>query len=286
MLSSTVQHTQFIGTYGAGLGYRKQLSEELTARRAHLDVVEILADQWLGDGDLPRLQRIADEFPTVLHGVGMSVAGAGRIPGDYLRRIREVLKICGARYYSEHLAMTHSPGLDSGHLCPPVINEDSLRTCVRNIDQAQETLGVPLALENITYSLALGPDHLAAADFFAEIVSATGCLVLLDVANLYINSKNHHFDPLSYLDKFPVNRVVQIHLAGGVLLTSGALVDSHSEAIAEDIWKLAGESSKRCNPSTVIIERDQNFSDVDALITEVARGREIYFPEWGTGRIS
>ncbi len=272
-----VRDTQVFPTYGAGLGYRRQLSDELHARREQLDVVEILADQWFGDGDLLRLRRVTETFSAVVHGVGMSVAGAGKIPGDYLRRVREIVEICGAKYYSEHMAMTHVPGMDSGHLCPPVINDEGLRACIRNINQAQEALEVPLALENISYTLTLNSDHLAMADFFAEVVSATGCLVLLDVANLYINSRNHDFDPIEYLNRIPMDRVVQVHLAGGILLASGQLLDSHSEAIAEDIWELAAETSKRCNPRAVIVERDQNFVDIEALMAEVTRGRDVYF---------
>ncbi|MBV2354691.1 DUF692 domain-containing protein [Streptomyces sp. J2-1] len=269
----------FAPTYGAGLGYRKELIEEFAQRRQELDVVEILADQWLGDPGYHGLRGVAHEFPTVVHGVGMSVAGAGRISGDYLAELRRITEICAAPFYSEHLAMTHVPGMDSGHLCPPVISEESLRTCIRNVDQAQDALGVPLALENITYSFSLGGDHLAAASFFTELVTATGCLILLDVCNLYINSRNHSFDPLGYLDALPVDRVVQVHLAGGVVASTGQYIDSHSESIGDGIWQLAAETAKRCRPSAVIVERDQNFPDMDALVKEVATSRDIYFPE-------
>lgn len=266
-------------TYGAGLGYRKELSKEFTMHRAEIDVVEILADQWFGYDNPRRLREVADEFPTVVHGVGMSLAGAGRIPGDYLAEVRKVTDACGASYYSEHLAMTHVPGADAGHLCPPVISDESLRACIRNVDQAQAALGVPLALENITYSFSLGADHVDAASFFTQLVAATGCFMLLDVANLYINSKNHSFDPLGYLDGLPADRIVQVHLAGGVVTSTGQHIDSHSETIGDGIWRLAAEAAERCSPSAVIVERDDNFPHFDALIKEVATGRDIFFPQ-------
>ncbi|MEV5545428.1 DUF692 domain-containing protein [Streptomyces sp. NPDC052309] len=265
--------------YGAGLGYRRELSQEFTMHRKEIDVVEILADQWFGDGSLAHLREVAEEFPTVVHGVGMSLAGAGRVPEDYLAEIRKVTDICDAAYYSEHLAMTHVPGLDSGHLCPPVLNEESLRICTRNVDQVQSALGIPLALENITYSVSMGADHLAAASFFAELVKATGCFILLDVTNLYINAKNHSFAPLQYLDRLPTDRIVHIHLAGGVVTSTGKHIDSHSETISNDIWQLAAETAERCSPKSVIVERDQNFPDLHALVEEVARSRDIYFPQ-------
>ncbi len=264
--------------HGVGLGYRKELSKEFSANRDQVEVVEILADQWFGDGNHDRLGGLVDEFATVVHGVGMSVGGAGRIPEEYLRNIRDVVRMCDASYHSEHLAVTHVPGMNSGHLCPPVIGEESLRACIRNVEQAQDFLGVPLALENITYSMSLGGDHVAAAAFFRDIVKATDCLVLLDVANLYINSKNHRFDPLEYLGLLPVERVVQIHLAGGVVSGSGKYIDSHSEQVDQDIWKLAAAVAKMVHPSSVIIERDQNFPDFKSLLEDSAKARGIFFP--------
>ncbi|MEU6273278.1 DUF692 domain-containing protein [Streptomyces populi] len=263
--------------HGAGLGYRKELSQEFSANRDGVDVVEILADQWFGDGNSERLSGIVDEFSTVVHGVGMSVAGAGRIPKEYLRNIRKVVRACGASYHSEHLAVTHTPGMSSGHLCPAVISEESFRVCVRNVEQAQEFLGVPLALENITYSMTLGGDHMAAASFLGDIVKATDCLMLLDVANLYINSRNYRFDPLEYLDRLPVDRIVQIHLAGGVLSSKGKHIDSHSEQVGQDIWELATAVEKVTCPSSVIIERDQNFPNFGSLLEDVKKAREIFF---------
>ncbi|MFC7825072.1 DUF692 family multinuclear iron-containing protein [Streptomyces sp. NPDC057375] len=263
--------------FGAGLGYRSELSQAIAAHREELDVIEITADQWLGDDALSRLHEVVCDFPTVAHGVGMSVAGAGMIPEDYLSEIRKITRACEAPYYSEHLAMTHVPGLDSGHLCPPVISEQSLRTCVRNIEQAQSVLGIPLALENITYTVAMADDHLAAADFFADVVTAAESFILLDVANLYINAQNHSFDPLEYLGRLPMDRVVHIHLAGGVVTETGKHIDSHSELIGDGIWQLAREASRRCTPKTVIVEHDQEFPDIEDLLREVNLSRKIFF---------
>ncbi|MDT0471069.1 DUF692 domain-containing protein [Streptomyces sp. DSM 41014] len=268
----------FVRIQGAGLGYRKELSKEFYTQRARIDVVEVLADQWFGDGNRERLREIADTFPTVVHGVGMSVGGAGRISEDYLKDAREAVRVCDASFYSEHLAVTHIPGMNSGHLCPPVISDESLKVCIRNVEQAQDFLGVPLALENITYSMTLGADHSAAASFFGDIVQATECLILLDVANLYINSRNHQFDPLKYLDLLPVERVVQIHLAGGIVSDTGKYIDSHSEQVGQEIWELASAVAVRVKPDSVIIERDQNFPDFDSLLDDVAAARGIFFP--------
>ena len=266
-----------ITTRGAGLGYRHELGDELRRHHTEVDVVEILADQWMTEPGMAVLREVAAEFPTVTHGVGMSLAGAGRIDPGYLAQVRRVVDLCGSDYYSEHLAVTHVPGRDSGHLCPPFLNEENLRACIRNVEQAQSELGIPLAIENITYSVATNPDHLAGASFLADLVTATDSLILLDVTNLYINSTNHSFDPDEYLKRLPMERVVHIHLAGGVRTTDGKLADSHSEIIDTEIWDLARRTARSCSPRTVIVEHDQNFPHIEALLDEVAAGRRIYF---------
>ena len=276
MTTAAVRTARSISKAGAGLGYRFALATELDANAADIDVVEILSDQWQAPGALDRLRDIASRFRTVTHGVCLSLAGAGRIDEEYLRFLRNVVEVCDSEYYSEHLAVTHVPGLDSNHLCPPLINEDSLRVCVRNVMQTQDEIGVPLAIENITYTVSTAADELAGASFLADLVTETDSLILLDVANLYINSRNHGFDAMDYLERLPLEKVVHIHLAGG-LTRHGLLLDTHSEIIGEEVWDLAREVARMCRPRTVIVEHDSNFPEIDALIDEVTRGREIFF---------
>ncbi|MFI6646076.1 DUF692 family multinuclear iron-containing protein [Streptomyces sp. NPDC050529] len=266
-----------IAHHGAGLGYRRELSDKLPSYRQQIDVVEIMADQWRLKSSHGRLREVVTQFDTVTHGVGLSVAGAGNIDPDYLQEIRRVIEICSSEYYSEHLAATHVPGMDSQHLCPPILSAESLRTCVRNVRQAQSFLNVPLAIENITYSVSTSSDHLEAANFFADVVTEADAFVLLDVANLYINSRNHHFDPEEYLRRIPMDRVVHVHLAGGVVNSAGKLIDSHSESIGVQVWELARKVAMLCAPKTVIVERDQNFPTIEPLLKEVEVSRNIFF---------
>lgn len=282
MTTTAAMTASAISMAGAGLGYRFELAKELAAHEASIDVVEIMADHWHAPGSPERLREIASHFTVVTHGVDLSLAGAGRIDDDYLRFLRSVIEVCGAEYYSEHLAVTHVPGMDSQHLCPPIINEESLQACVRNVTQTQDALGVPLAIENITYTVSTVSDQLAGASFLADLVTETDSLILLDVTNLYINATNHDFDPMDYLKRLPLEKVVHIHLAGG-LTRHGKLIDSHSEIIGSEVWDLAREVAQVCQPRTVIVEHDANFPQIDSLVDEVVQGREIFFAETETG---
>jgi hypothetical protein len=275
---TTVAHrtASGIATYGSGLGYRRELEQELAANAARIDVVEILADQWTTPAAVDRLREIAARYTTVAHGVCLSLAGAGRIDEGYLDLLRQIVEVCHGDYYSEHLTVTHVPGLDSDHLCAPLINAESLRACVRNVNQTQDALGVPLAIENIACSVSAGADDLTAASFLADLVTETDALILLDVTNLYINAYNRGFDPTDYLARLPMEKVVHIHLAGG-LTRRGKMIDTHSEVIGEEIWQLTEEVARLSSPKTVIVEHDTNFPLMDTLVDEVARGREIFF---------
>ncbi|WP_371665688.1 DUF692 domain-containing protein [Streptomyces sp. NBC_01241] len=267
-----------IPSYGAGIGYRSELAKALEGHESDLDVLEILVDQWRHAENLDALRELTSKYEVVTHGVSMSVAGAGAIDSEYLAFVRDAISLCGASYHSEHLAMTYIPGMDSGHLCPPILSESSLAACKRNVIQAQEELGVPLALENVTYSVSPSPDHLSGASFIAELTTATDSLILLDVTNLFVNSRNYGFSASDYLERIPMERVVHIHLAGSSLDSTGKHVDSHSELIVKEIWELAAHAASLCNPKNVIIEHDANFPDVSEILAEVSEARSMYFP--------
>ncbi|RAG83700.1 DUF692 domain-containing protein [Streptacidiphilus pinicola] len=277
------QQTPVIPAYGVGIGYRIPLAQEIDSHADALDVVELLAEQWFGNEK--ELSRVCETHRTVLHGVGLSVASAGGVSTRHLRDLRNLVDLTEATYVSEHLALTRVPGLDSGHLCPVPIDDESLRCCTRNVLRVQEDLGVPLALENITFSVGLSRDPIAGAEFLADLARATGCLILLDVANLYINSANHGFDVVCYLDRLPLDRVAQIHLAGGTVSPTGKLIDSHSEAIEQQVWDLSVEVARRTRPSAVIIEHDANFPALSELISEVDQARAIFFPAKVAGSV-
>src|SRR2546423_3314150 len=210
--------TNRIATFGAGIGYRRPLMNALWADPSRVDVLEILTDGWMAAGGLTDLCELAKTFTVTPHGVSLSLAGPGRPDPAYITRLAEIIDVVGAPYYSEHLAVTEIPGIDTGHLCPPVLSPTSLRQCVGNARTVQSELGVPLAIENITYTIALPSAGLDGPDFFAELVEKADSLILLDVTNLYINSVNHRFDVADYLDPVPLERVVHIHLAGGLTM--------------------------------------------------------------------
>jgi uncharacterized protein (UPF0276 family) len=220
------------------------------------------------------LARLGEQFPVIPHGVNLSIGRAGNLDWAYLKELKEVGEISGAPYYSDHLALTSLPGIDLGHLSPVWYTEESLKVVIENVRTVQEYLEKPLILENIAYSLAIPGATIGEPEFFRYLVEATGCGILLDLTNLYLNSVNHKFETQAYLDRFPVERVVQVHLAGG-FWQDDFLVDGHSEPVHQESWRLLEDLVRRVALKGAVIERDQNFSDFEGLAVEVAHARKI-----------
>jgi uncharacterized protein (UPF0276 family) len=267
-----------IPALGAGLGYRRELKEGIFGARAAIDFLEIVTEQFLYDPtSIGELEEICDRFVAIPHGIGLSI-GSPSLDSGYLRAIKRVSDVTGAPYYSDHLAMTRVPGIDIGHLSPLWFTTTVLRNTIDNVHRVQDALNKPLVLENITYAFEIPSAPMRQAEFFARLVEATGCGILLDVTNVHINSVNHGFDPVAFLGDMPLDRVVQVHLAGGYS-KDGILIDSHSERVEAGSWALLERLVEITTIKGSILEHDANFpADFDRLLEQVERARAIIAP--------
>jgi len=261
---------------GSGLGYREELKDAIFAARDVIDFLEVVAEQFLeSPRGLDELRRICDVYPVIPHGLGLSIGSASGVRHEYLSKIKRISDVSGSPYYSEHLCMTSAPGLEIGHLSPLALTEDVLRRAIDNVRVVQEALEKPLVLENVTYLFSIPGEEMTQPEFFARLVESTGCGVLLDITNVFINATNHSFDALEFLLSLPLDSVVQVHLAGGHWARD-VLVDSHSALVQQESWQLFYALVARTNVRASIIEHDAGFpDDVGALIDQVARARSI-----------
>ncbi len=265
-----------IPALGSGLGYRRELKAAILEARERIDFVEIVADQFMDSpAQLTELESLRDVFPVIPHGVGLSIGTIAPLPAEYLRAVKSICDATRTPYFSEHLAVTRVPGIDIGHLSPIWFSERALNATVDNVCRVQDYLGRPLVLETITYPLAIPGADLSQGEFFSRLVDLSGCGVLLDVTNVYVNSVNHHFDPVSFLKDMPLDRVVQIHLAGG-FWSEGVLVDGHCEPVDDGSWGLLEKLADMIAVRASIIEQDDKFpDDPTALIAQVDKARRI-----------
>lgn len=264
-----------IPSLGIGLGYRRQIKEEIFAAHQELDFLEVITEHYIEDPrSIEELKQLCEVFPVIPHGIGLSIGSLAPLNTQYLQAIKRISDITKAPYYSEHLCMTKAPGIDIGHLSPLWFTHETLRKVIDNVSFLQDYLGKPLILENVTYLFDLSGGTISQEDFFNYLVAATGCGVLLDVTNVYINSVNHRFDPLAFLERLPLDHVVQVHLAGGYWLND-ILIDGHNAMIQQESWDLLKELTARCHVKGVIIEHDSNFPPIDLLLQQIGRARQI-----------
>lgn len=272
---------------GAGLGYRGPLHDQIVSNAADVDWLELFTDQFLPlTGErLERLERLSAGWQCVPHGLELSIGGDARLDDGYLDRVAQVVGALDSPWFSDHLCFSEAGGVRLGHFAPlPWTREVALRVA-RRARLVQERVGRPLLLENITYSFTLGGE-LTEAQFIETVVEQADCRLLLDVTNVYTNAVNHGFDPVGFLDAIPLERVVQLHVAGGRHV-DGAVLDSHDSPVPEEVWELVDHVVARSPVRGILVERDDAFPpDFGELRGELDRARSALAAGAGVGQDS
>lgn len=260
---------------GSGIGYRPELSDSIFEFADSIDFIEVLADKYIhGAESLAHLRGLSNKFRVVPHGTGLSLGWSGAVDAQYLAGMRRVSAAAKAPYYSEHLSLTSVPGIDLGHLSPLQYSDELLDAIIRKTKSIQSYLGKPLVLENLTYIVQIPGSQYSEAEFLHRLTKATGCGLLLDLTNLYTNSVNLDFDAYAAIESYPLEHVVQVHLAGGRWY-DGRLIDSHSELVAEEVWSLLEYLADRTRVRAALVEHDSAFPEFGLLLDQVTRARRI-----------
>ncbi len=263
-------------TLGVGLGFREPFRAELFLHREGVDFLEVTADHYLDAPPEKRreLELLADHFTLIPHGLGLSLGSAEGLDGAYLDALADLVRRLDPPWWSEHVAFTRAGGVDIGHLAPLPFTQEALEVLCANIAAVRRRIDVPLILENITYTVALPGAEMDEAEFLSALLGRTGCGLLLDVTNLHTNAVNHGLDPIGILGRLPLDRVVQLHFAGG-LWHDGTLVDSHSRPTPPAVWALLEEVLARAPVKGVILERDEDLPPFGELLAELDRARSV-----------
>lgn len=264
---------------GVGAGWRPAIADELVTQvRDGMRFLEVVAEN-VDPARLPRALAdvLRDGATVVPHGVTLGLAGGTPPETARVDRLASLAAATGAPLVSEHVAFVragtagpdvealHADVLEAGHLVPAARTPDTLAVLVDNVRLAQERLPVPLALENIAATLAWPETTMDEAEFLTALVEATGCLFLLDVANLHATSTALGGDPRALLQRMPLDHVAYVHVAGGFTDTEGVYWDTHAHDMTDDVLSLLRHVVELLGPHgpPVLLERD---TDVDAAV--------------------
>jgi uncharacterized protein len=215
----------------------------------------------------------------------MSIGTAEALSPDYLHRLAALTERVDAPWYSDHLSFTKVPETDIEQLTPLWFTQESLATVCRNLRQLSGVIGdKQFLLENITYYFPVPGSEITEAEFITRVLNDTDTGLLLDVNNVWVNSLNLGFDPYEFLDSIPLERTVQIHLAGGRYVRD-LLVDTHSAPVHETVWEMLGYVLDRAPVKAILLEWDQDWPEFSVLLDHLDRARAILCASHSAGAV-
>lgn len=271
-----------------GLGWRPELALQILSNLDQIDVVEVLIDNYFDAplSELRALKTLESQVPVVYHAVGLGLASAHKVDQKRLDKLARVLNFLAPDAWSEHLAFVRADGMEIGHLAAPPRTADTVEGALENLDRVKRTVGSYPALENVATLIDPPGSKMSESEWVTQIIRGSRGGLLLDLHNLYCNSINFGFEPVRYLDAFPLQSTHYVHLSGGMWLdeptgplignhSGRRLLDDHLHDVPDPVFGLLGHLAKAVSqPLTVIIERDGEYPDFKSLLAEVARARD------------
>ena len=261
---------------GVGLGYRSPLHREIARNPGKIQFLELVTDQFLYTPE-DKLSAFLDsvrDFPLIPHSVAMSVGADMPLDFDYLRRNATFVERTSAPWFSDHLCFTKVAGVDLGQLTPLSFDEETVEVVCRNVAAVKRTCDRPFLLENITYYFALGSGEMTESQFITKVLQKSDCGLLLDLNNVYLNSINIGYDPYQFLRELPLDRAVQVHLAG-FETEDGMLIDTHAAPVSKEVWELLKFVCAKADVRGILLERDENLDDFGSILEELDIARDI-----------
>jgi uncharacterized protein (UPF0276 family) len=261
---------------GVGLGFRAPFRSDLFSHQEQVDFLEITADHYMDAS--PEKEReldlLAAHFTLIPHGLNLSLGTAEGVDPVYLDKLAGLMDRLQPPWWSEHIAFTQAGGIHIGHLTPLPFTYEAVEVMCRNIATVRREIETPLLLENITYTVTLPGAEMTEPEFIAEVLERADCGLLLDVTNLYTNAINHSYDPGDFLNRLPLERVVQLHFAGGHW-RGDLLVDSHAHPTPPEVWTWMEEVYARAPVKAAVLERDENLPPFEHLLAELEHARAL-----------
>jgi uncharacterized protein (UPF0276 family) len=269
-----MQHRFGLEQLGVGIGLRTTHYREILARFPKVDWFEILSDNYMFTRGRPLeiLDQIAERYPLVMHGVSLSIGSSDPLDWEYLHELKALRDRVGARWVSDHLCWTGVSGRNNHDLLPLPFTEEALLHVARRVREVQAFLEAPLLLENPSSYVEFAGTPLKEWEFLAGIAELSDCAILLDVNNVYVSAKNHGFDAEDYLAALPMERVVQIHVAGHTDYGTHA-IDTHVGPVPDPVWQLLSRARELGADAPVLLEWDAEIPPLDVVLADAERAR-------------
>lgn len=265
----------------AGVGLKAEHYRTIIDTAPDVGFFEVHAENYMGAGGPPHryLSAVRERYPLSLHGVGLSIGADRPLDLDHIERLRRLRLRYRPGLFSEHLAWSSHDAGFLNDLLPVPYTLETLRRVVEHIDQIQTTLGCQMLLENPSTYVAFHESTYCETDFIAEVARRTGCALLLDVNNVFVSSTNQEWDPLAYIEAYPLGRVREIHLAGNTRQADEKgrplLIDTHDRPVEDAVWHLYELVVRLVGPIPTLIEWDSEVPAWSTLAKEAESAEAI-----------
>ena len=259
---------------GFGVGLRRPHYSYVLDHHPRMDWFEVISENFMVAGGRPLqlLDKVREHYPIVLHGVSLSIGSTDPLNRDYLGRLASLARRFEPAWISDHLCWTGVGGRNLHDLMPLPYTEEALRHVARRIRTVQEILERPILIENVSSYMEFADSTLSEWEFLAAVAQEADCGILLDINNIFVSAFNHRFDPVTYIDMIPIERVVQFHMAGHS--EHGAfLLDTHDHPVREEVWSLYDYALRRFGPVSTLIEWDDNIPEFATLAAAAEEAR-------------
>jgi len=264
---------------GFGAGLRAEHYEDILAGAAGADWFEAISENYMDTRGRPVavLEAVRRDYPIALHGVSLSIGSTDPLDFDYLTELKKLIDRIDPAIVSDHLCWSGHAGNPLFDLLPLPFTEECLDHLAQRVTAVQEFLGRRILLENPSTYFGFAHSTIPEAEFLAALAERSDCGVLLDVNNVYVSSVNLDFDPYSYLDAIPADRVGQIHLAGFTDMGTH-LFDTHSRPVSAQVWQLYAYTIETLGSFSTMVEWDDDIPEWERLVGEIDHARGIQDP--------
>lgn len=265
-----------IPNLGIGIGLREPHYDDILNLEPAIDWFEIISENYMGVGgkQIDVLLKLIEKYPIVQHGVSLGIGSPTPLDFDYLKKLKELTKITKTPWVSDHLCWGQRPGAHYHDLLPLPYTKEVIKYVAERARIVQDFLELPFALENLSSYVAFTLDEMPEWDFYSEVVEQADIYMMLDVNNIYVSSRNHGFDPKTYYQNVPLDRVIQMHLAGHRDFGDYVL-DTHDHPVRNEVWDLYAEIYPLTGGVSTLLEWDDNFVSFEETWKEALKAKQF-----------
>jgi len=261
---------------GIGIGLRVPHYDHILNRKPVVGWFEIISENYMIDGGRPLhiLDQILDQYQIVQHGVSMYFGSAEPLNREHLKKLKTLVRRTKTPWLSDHLCWGSVDGTYSHDLLPMPYTFEAARLTAQKIKEARDFLEVPIAVENVSSYAEFHVSEMSEWEFLNEVVEQADCGILLDVNNIYVSSQNHSFDPVTYLESVPIERVAQIHIAGHSKYEK-YILDTHDHSVIDPVWKLYARAIELAGATPTLLEWDDHIPSFEEVHAEALKANRF-----------